>query len=82
MEERRYEMAEYIKGEDGRVYANEETKIGWETIQAAKEVVRSLPPENIYDEFSQVSFKGSRRLNQTRGFLTILVAGTVVYTGS
>lgn len=70
-------MNEYIKGEDGRLFADERTKIAWETARAADEVAEYLLPEGQNLEAEPVYFDDEQ---ETKGLTVVFTQGTAIGT--
>ena len=69
-------MREYVKDEDGRVFADERTKISWDTAKAAEEIAETLPSEGL--DLKPIYFE---KEHSTRGWAVMLTMGRMVYTG-
>jgi hypothetical protein len=62
----------------GRIFADEETRIGFETAEAVVRLARTMPPEDPYMKYTPIRFAEA---DENRGLTAVMIAGTVVYTG-
>lgn len=60
-----------------RVFADEDTRIAWETLRRVLLAASALPPERPDFKPQAITFEGANRLE---GLTAVLSAGTVIFT--
>lgn len=63
--------------ETHRVFADEETQLGFEVAEAVSKLVAELPPESPYLSTQPITFEGFDRKDRIRGLSAVFTVGTV-----
>ena len=64
-----------------RIFADEETRWGYEVAEKVSELVNRLPPEGPRLNIQRITFEGFKREDRIRGLSAVFTAGTSWGTG-
>jgi hypothetical protein len=64
-----------------RIFADAQTRVGFETAQVVERLSMEVGPESVHDRFREISFDSLAPLDEQKGLTAIFVAGRVGFTG-